>query len=109
MGQMITLKNGSSVPIMDFNDVIDLVRNELGNEISECIKTEIDEWEDEVDYFKSELDYSNNKNGEYVGAIFHAQNEIESVIKELKEKDENKELAHCIDKIEQVLILLEDT
>ena len=109
MGRMITLKNGSSVPVIDFNDIIELVRDALGDEVCECIKTEINEWEDEVDYFKSELDYSNNKNGEYVGAIFHAQNEIESVIKELKEKDENKKLAHCIDKIEQVLILLEDT
>ena len=109
MGRMITLKNGSSVPVIDFNDIIELVRDALGDEVSECIETEINEWEDEVDYFQSELDYSNNKNGEYVGVIFHAQNEIESIIKELKEKDENKELVHCTDKIEQVLILLEDT
>ena len=109
MGRMITLKNGGSVPIIDFNDVIELVKDTLGDDLSECIATEIEEWEDEVDYYRSELDYSNNKRTEYVNAMFHAQNDIESIIKELKEKDENKELSHCIDKIEQVLILLEDT
>ena len=112
MGRIITLMNGEIKPVIDFSDVAEIIRNELGDEVADCVDSEIDEWCSELNYYRDEYEDADKACQMYCTAILKAQCEIGDVISMLKKLDTvevMKDLDECINRLTLVKEDLEET
>lgn len=112
MGKIIILKDGSSKPIINFNDVIDIIRDNLGDDIVECINEEIEDYSDDLDSYHDMYDEASEACQNYVDAIFKAQIEIGNIINILNGSDVvevMKKVPHCVNKLTEIKELFEET
>lgn len=111
MGRMVTLKNGETKPIIDFDDIVVIVRDTLGDEVAECINTEINEWCDELNYVRDELEYSDKERQRYCDAIFNAQVKLDALLKiiNVEKYDSEKTLEKCAKDIAEIVETFEET
>jgi hypothetical protein len=108
MGKIIILKDGTSKPIIEFNDVTDIIRDNLGDDIVECINEEIDDWSYDLESYHDMYDEASKSCQNYVDAIFKAQIEIEKVINLIKDNpDKNSECA--VKSLTELKEMLEET
>ena len=112
MGRMVTLKNGETKPIIDFDDVVEIVRNNLGDDVADAINTEIDEWSYDVSSYSDMYDDVSGQCQNYCDTIFRTQIEIGNIIEMLKRPDTvdvMKNIPECIAKLTEIKELLEET
>ena len=108
MGKIIILKDGTSKPIIEFNDVTDIIRDNLGDDIVECINEEIEDYSDDLDSYHDMYNEASEACQNYFDAIFKTQIELEKIINLIKDNpDKNSECA--IKSLTELKEMLEET
>lgn len=119
MGRIITLKNGEQKSILSIDDVIEIVRDNLGNELTDLIVDELDDLAEEVAYNEDEIKIYEKDCQKYCDVIFSAQIEIGNIIKKLDYESvscindtiklNNNVFNDCIDRLTKVKEKFEET
>ena len=85
--KLVTLKNGEIRPVMSIDDIFDIVREFIGDDVADSLKeeycAEIKELEESADEYRLDAEFFDSRNEAYAGLIYNIQDEIDKTLTSL--------------------------